>query len=125
MSRLSCQAFKLQGHSINLNLRIELVGHTSESDEELTRLARMLMITNQQGTTRLPLCFCQQKNTEDGKVDSIARLKERLQLAEMNCTRLENLYQKYRLRWLEENYQDAPSPAQSEYEFEVEPEDRE
>lgn len=31
-------------------------------------------------------------------------MEERLQLAEINCTRLEELYQKYRLRWLEENY---------------------
>jgi hypothetical protein len=32
-------------------------------------------------------------------------MEEHLQLAEMNCARLEELYQKYRLHWLEENYQ--------------------
>jgi hypothetical protein len=31
-------------------------------------------------------------------------LTERLRLAEINCLRLERLYQKYRLCWLEENY---------------------
>jgi hypothetical protein len=72
---------------------------------------------------------------EKHEVDSITSLKERLQLAEMECSRLESLHQKYRLRWLEENYRarllkeyapdgistcsphqiawNAPSPAQS------------
>ncbi|KAG2059278.1 hypothetical protein BDR06DRAFT_1003413 [Suillus hirtellus] len=67
----------------------------------------------------------------------MAKLKERLQLVEKINSRLEQLYQKYRLRWLEESYQarvleeyapegvstypphqiswNAPSPAQSEY----------
>ncbi|KAG2112777.1 hypothetical protein DEU56DRAFT_919806 [Suillus clintonianus] len=75
------------------------------------------------------------------RLDSIVRLKERLQMAEMGCETLRNLYQIYRLRWLEENYRarmmekyvpsgistcsphqiawDAPSPTQSEYELEV------
>ncbi|KAG2740235.1 hypothetical protein P692DRAFT_20671649, partial [Suillus brevipes Sb2] len=77
------------------------------------------------------------KSHEDGDEasESMAKLKERLNLAEMNCSRLEGLYQKYRHRWLEENYRarileeyapegisthsprqiawDAPSPAQS------------
>jgi hypothetical protein len=65
----------------------------------------------------------------------MAKLKERLQLAEKINSRLEQLYQKYRLRWLEESYRarvleeyapegvstypphqiswNAPSPAQS------------
>jgi hypothetical protein len=74
-------------------------------------------------------------SNEECKVDSMTKLKERLQLVEMNCSRLESLYQKYRLHWLEENHQtrvleeytpnaistcspcqipwDAPSPTQS------------
>ncbi|KAG1873145.1 hypothetical protein F4604DRAFT_1925635 [Suillus subluteus] len=66
----------------------------------------------------------------------MAKLKERLELVETNCSRMEELYQKYRHRWLEENYRvralqeyapegisawssrqiawDAPSPTQSE-----------
>ncbi|KAG2086458.1 uncharacterized protein F5147DRAFT_659214 [Suillus discolor] len=74
---------------------------------------------------------------EKDKVDSMAKLKERLQLAEKINSRLEQLYQKYRLRWLEESYRarvleeyapegvstypphqiswNAPSPAQSKY----------
>lgn len=72
---------------------------------------------------------------ETGDAESVARLKERLQLAELGCSRLAELYQKYRLRWLEEHYRakvleeyaprgidtcsahqiawDAPSPIQS------------
>jgi hypothetical protein len=66
--------------------------------------------------------------------DLVANLKERLERAESNCARLDELYQKYRHRWLEECYRtklleeyapcgintvsarqipwDAPSPAQ-------------
>ncbi|KAG1857829.1 hypothetical protein F4604DRAFT_1685119 [Suillus subluteus] len=69
------------------------------------------------------------------EVDSVVKLKERLQLAERTSSQLAELYQKYRLRWLEESYRarvlegyapkgvtaysphqitwDAPSPAQS------------
>jgi hypothetical protein len=70
-----------------------------------------------------------------GDAESIAELKERLQRAELGCSRLTELYQKYRLRWLEEHHRakvlegyaphgidtcsahqiawDAPSPIQS------------
>lgn len=34
----------------------------------------------------------------------MADVKERLRRAELGCERLEELYKKYRLRWLEENY---------------------
>lgn len=43
-------------------------------------------------------------HNEKGDVDATIELKERLQSAEMNCSRLNELYQKYRLRWLEEKY---------------------
>ncbi|KAG2339570.1 hypothetical protein BDR05DRAFT_951064 [Suillus weaverae] len=76
-----------------------------------------------------------EQSHETGEADSVAELEEQLQLAELGCSRLEELYQKYRLRWLEESYQagvleeytpsgvstcpphqitwDAPSPIQS------------
>ncbi|KAG2120554.1 uncharacterized protein F5147DRAFT_647034 [Suillus discolor] len=41
---------------------------------------------------------------ETGEVDSIAGLKEQLELAELGCSKLGELYRKYRLCWLEENY---------------------
>jgi hypothetical protein len=36
--------------------------------------------------------------------ESVADLKERLRLAELNLSKLGELYRKYRLRWLEESY---------------------
>jgi hypothetical protein len=39
-----------------------------------------------------------------GDAESIAKLKEQLQLVELGCSRLTKLYQKYRLRWLEEHH---------------------
>lgn len=48
------------------------------------------------------------KNLPEGNCEtteeSVAELKERLRLAELNCVKLGELYQTYRLRWLEENY---------------------
>ncbi|KAG1869097.1 hypothetical protein C8R48DRAFT_771270 [Suillus tomentosus] len=80
-----------------------------------------------------------QEIEEDG---FIANLKERLERAESGCSRLEELYQKYRLRWLEEYHRartleeyapcgidaysarqimwDAPSPVQGDDDGEVE-----
>lgn len=36
--------------------------------------------------------------------DSVDKLKERLRLADLRCSKLQELYQNYRLRWLEECY---------------------
>jgi hypothetical protein len=44
-----------------------------------------------------------ENNLEMGK-DSIAKLKERLRLADLCYSELEELYKNYRLRWLEECY---------------------
>ncbi|KAG1849746.1 hypothetical protein F4604DRAFT_1687339 [Suillus subluteus] len=91
------QTFELQRRSINLNLWIELVGNTDiERVEELTSSSPSTRNSN----ARLLLV----NSHEEGAVDSMTELKERLQLAEMNCLRLESLYQKYRLRWLEERH---------------------
>ncbi|KAG1894675.1 uncharacterized protein F5891DRAFT_1254821 [Suillus fuscotomentosus] len=149
----------LQRHIINLNLRIELVDNTNESGKEIASVKGANTINNSQSPPKTskanfddngpsvrndeapPLAV---REYENGEVDSMVELKERLQLAEKNCLRLEELRQKYRLRWLEENYQarvleeyapneidtcpphqiawDAPSPAQSEYNLEVEDE---
>ncbi|KAG1877328.1 hypothetical protein F4604DRAFT_1680347 [Suillus subluteus] len=114
-------------------LRIELVGHANESDKELT--SEDVDNNKSARNNKASLLLQPAKKHEDGEVDSIARLKECLQLAEASCTRLEKLYKKYRLRWLEERYRvkvmeeyvpsgistcsprqiawDAPSPTQS------------
>ncbi|KAG1848335.1 hypothetical protein DFJ58DRAFT_842973 [Suillus subalutaceus] len=84
------QTSKLQGHSISLSLRIELVDNMND-DSSLAR------------SDEAPLPVSAIHN-EKSNVDATIELKERLQSAEMNCSRLEELYQKYRLRWLEENY---------------------
>ncbi|KAG1863294.1 hypothetical protein C8R48DRAFT_773346 [Suillus tomentosus] len=135
------QTFKLEGYGINLNLRIELAGDIDQRGKELTSYGASEVnaddcLAGENKTSLLPV-----KNHEAGEVESIENLKERLKLAELSCTRLEELYQTYRLRWLEENYRarvlevyappgintcsphqitwNAPSPNQSENEGEV------
>ncbi|KAG1859420.1 hypothetical protein C8R48DRAFT_673963 [Suillus tomentosus] len=84
-------------------LRIELVDHTNESDEKLTS-EEDDGDNKSAWNDKASLLLLPTKKHRDGEVDPIARMEERLQLAEMNSARLEELYQKYRLRWLEENY---------------------
>ncbi|KAG2126798.1 hypothetical protein DEU56DRAFT_915918 [Suillus clintonianus] len=138
-----CGNFTVEGRSISLNLRIELVGDAKGSSEELAGISELNVDDNDSSArdngAPLPLVIVHDK----GEVDSMIELKERLRLAEIKCSQLEALYQKYRLRWLEENHRvkvlkgyapygistcsphqipwSAPSPTQSEYdpEFEV------
>jgi hypothetical protein len=130
--------------------RVELVGNADESSEEIAGVRSVTTTNRSQNSsytseanvdgnglsTRInDVSLAPANSHEEGKVDTMAKLKERLRLAEMNCSRLEELYQKYRLRWLEENYRvrvleeyapngvstcsphqipwDAPSPTQS------------
>ncbi|KAG0695577.1 hypothetical protein DFH29DRAFT_879955 [Suillus ampliporus] len=141
MSQPRSQTFKLQGRSFNINVQIELVGDDNERGEELTRVSES-NIDVDDPTLHKNVAPPQLANEhEKDQVNSMSKLKEQLQLAEMNCSRLEELYQKYRLHWLEESYWvraleeyapngvstysprqitwDAPSPAQSEYDAEV------
>ncbi|KAG1874034.1 hypothetical protein C8R48DRAFT_769423 [Suillus tomentosus] len=147
MSQQVCQAFKLQENtgSINLNLRIELSCNAHQSSEKLTShdvLNEVDVGDNHPltGDNKAPLLLVE--TCETGEVESVAGLKERLKLAETGCARLEEMYQTYRLRWLEEIYRtkvleryapqgidtcppyqipwNAPSPAQSEDEGEDE-----
>ncbi|KAG2125334.1 hypothetical protein DEU56DRAFT_916620 [Suillus clintonianus] len=133
------QNFKVQGRSINLTLRIELVGNVDESGEELASVSEANV--DGIGPPTLNEEAPQVNDDEKHEEDSITNLKRRLQLAEMECSRLESLHQKYRLRWLEENHRarvlkkyapdeistcsphqivwNAPSPAPTEYETEV------
>ncbi|KAG2129633.1 hypothetical protein DEU56DRAFT_915138 [Suillus clintonianus] len=138
------QTFKLQGRgfNVNVNVRIELVGDDNESREELATVCES-NIDVDDPTLHKDVAPPQPANEhEKDQVDSMARLNERLQLVEMNCSRLEELYKIYRLRWLEENFRvralqkyapdgvstysprqitwDAPSPAQSGYDVEFE-----
>lgn len=102
-------------------LRIELESYTNQKGEELTcsgaRFVVDPIIYHSQSSSptsevnannglpgvneapHLPV-----KDQETGEVESIDTLKERLKIAELSCARLEELYQTYRLRWLEENY---------------------
>ncbi|KAG1867598.1 hypothetical protein C8R48DRAFT_671804 [Suillus tomentosus] len=131
------QNFKVQGRSINLTLRIELVGNIDESGEELASTSEATLDGNGPSALNDEAPLLPVNDDEKHEADSITSLKERLQLAEMECSRLESLHQKYRLRWLEENYRarllkeyapdgistcsphqiawNAPSPAQTEY----------
>lgn len=120
-------------------LRIELLCSCDhDRDERCEELTQVRLAAN--SNDHLPQNSCNNPllpvtSHEDGDEASMVKLKERLKLAEMNCARLEGLYQKYRHRWLEENYRamileeyapeginthsprqiawDAPSPAQS------------
>ncbi|KAG2045725.1 hypothetical protein BDR06DRAFT_978004 [Suillus hirtellus] len=141
------QTFKLQGQSINLNFRIELESYTNQKGEELTCSGASSSPTSEvnannglPGVNEAP--HLPVKDQETGEVESIDTLKERLKIAELSCARLEELYQTYRLRWLEENHRarvlevyappeidtcsphqlawNAPSPIQSEDEGEGE-----
>lgn len=103
------------------SLRIEFEGYTDQKGEELARSGARFVINpiihhsqsssptsevnvdnslpGENEAPHLPV-----KDQETGEVESIDTLKQRLKLAEQNCARLEELYQTYRLRWLEENY---------------------
>ncbi|KAG1855105.1 hypothetical protein C8R48DRAFT_675413 [Suillus tomentosus] len=142
MPQPGSQTFKLQGRSFNVNIQIELVGDDHESREELASVSKA-NIDVDDPTSHNNVAPPQPANEhEKDQVNSMAKLKERLKSAEMNCSRLEELYQKYRLRWLEVSYRvraleeyaptgvstysprqiewNAPSPAQSEYNAEEE-----
>ncbi|KAG1863917.1 hypothetical protein F4604DRAFT_1683530 [Suillus subluteus] len=98
------QTFKLQGRgfNVNVNVRIELVGDDNESREELATVCES-NIDVDDPTLHKNVAPPQLANEhEKDQVNSVARLNERLQLVEMNCSKLEELYQTYRLRWLEE-----------------------
>jgi hypothetical protein len=109
--------------------RIELVDNTNESGEEIASVKGANTINNSQSPPKTskanfddngpsvrndeapPLAV---REYENGEVDSMVELKERLQLAEKNCSRLEEYAPNgidtcppHQIAW------DAPSPAQS------------
>lgn len=103
------------------SLRIELESYTNQKGEELTcsgaRFVVDLFIYHSQsslptseanvdnslpGVNEVPHLPVNDQKT--GEVETIDTLKERLKIAELSCAKLEELYQTYRLRWLEENY---------------------
>ncbi|KAG2091807.1 uncharacterized protein F5147DRAFT_779855 [Suillus discolor] len=146
--------FKLQGHDTNLNLPNEIAGNTDGREEEVANhgvrfidaiinhlkgslLASDVVYDNchPNQTPFLPV-----REHETSEEVSMASLKERLQCAELGCLMLGELCQKYRVRWLEQNYRamvleeyappgidtcsphqmmwDTPSPIQSDVEDE-------
>ncbi|KAG2750659.1 hypothetical protein P692DRAFT_20873077 [Suillus brevipes Sb2] len=139
------QTFKLQGNCINLNLRIEISDSTDQKEKLTSYGVSEADIDNNSppawNSEDPPHEACK-VDQETDVADSIARLQKRLEIAELGCLRLEELYRKYRLRWLEENYRagvleqyapreidtcsarqipwDAPSPVQDDDEGEVE-----
>ncbi|KAG2346753.1 hypothetical protein BDR05DRAFT_997158 [Suillus weaverae] len=139
------QTFKLQGNCINLNLRIEISDSTDQKEKLTSYGVSEADIDNNcppsWNSEDLPH-EAGRVDQETGMADSIARLKKQLEIAELGCLRLEELYKKYRLHWLEENYWagvlekyapreidtcsarqiawDAPSPIQDDDEGKVE-----
>ncbi|KAG1841644.1 hypothetical protein C8R48DRAFT_679252 [Suillus tomentosus] len=126
----SCQ---ISGHVINLNLRIELVHDITDKQSGGSKPEEFASVREVNIDKDCP--------TTESREESMADVKERLRRAELGCARLEELYKKYRLRWLEENYRarilqeyvpnvtstspgqipwDAPSPIQSDDDDEFE-----
>ncbi|KAG1840204.1 hypothetical protein C8R48DRAFT_770783 [Suillus tomentosus] len=107
MQQSFSQTFKMQGNHINLNLRIEIPGSINQREKLTNYGVRESDIDNNcppERNSEAPLDGAGRIDQETGEGDSMARLKERLELAELGCSRLGELYMKYRLRWLEENY---------------------
>ncbi|KAG1787209.1 uncharacterized protein HD556DRAFT_1312925 [Suillus plorans] len=103
------QTFNLSGHIITLNFRIEAAGNTSSSNQSgeakkpiVLRATDVDKSTSSAGYNEAPVLL-PENNGETGE-DSVAELKERLQLADLRYSELEELYKNYRLRWLEECY---------------------
>ncbi|KAG1890411.1 hypothetical protein F4604DRAFT_1914954 [Suillus subluteus] len=86
------------------SLRIKLEAYTNQKGEELTcsGASEVNVDNSLPGVNKAP--HLPVKDQETGEVESIYTLKERLKNVELSCARLEELYQTYRLRWLEENY---------------------
>ncbi|KAG1869705.1 hypothetical protein C8R48DRAFT_771094 [Suillus tomentosus] len=101
------QTLNLSGHVISLNLRIELIGDANQRVEPvgLTGVRGADVVKNSPAAenNKAPLLL-PNHGLEAGEAESIAELKKQLQHAESSCSRLEELYQTYRLRWLEECY---------------------
>ncbi|KAG1861037.1 hypothetical protein C8R48DRAFT_774304 [Suillus tomentosus] len=138
------QTFNLSGNIISLNLQIEIVGDANRRSEHegLSGIGKadiekgLPSTEKEEAPPHLP-----EYNYERREEESITKLKEQLRLAELGCSRLQEQYQTYRLRWLEEHHRakileeyaptgistypprqiewDAPSPIQSDdgYDF--------
>ncbi|KAG1726247.1 hypothetical protein EDD22DRAFT_853570 [Suillus occidentalis] len=101
------QAFNLSGNIINLSLQIEIAGNANQKSEP-KKLAGEGKADVEKG---LPLAENEEApphllehSHKELEEESIPTLKERLRLAELACSRLQVQYEKYRLRWLEENH---------------------
>ncbi|KAG2093354.1 uncharacterized protein F5147DRAFT_779410 [Suillus discolor] len=123
----------MSGHVINLNLWIELVHDITDKQSGGSKPEEFASIREVNVNKNCP--------TTESREESMADVKERLRRAELAYVQLEELYKKYRLRWLEENYcarilqeyapnvistspgqipWDAPSPFQSDDDDEFE-----
>ncbi|KAG2341460.1 hypothetical protein BDR05DRAFT_949778 [Suillus weaverae] len=115
----------------------ELVDNANESGEKIASVKFVNTIDNSRSPPKTskvnfddngPLAWDDKapplavREYENGKVDSMAKLKERLQLVEKNCSRLEELYQRIDTCSPHQIVWDAPSPTQSEYITKVEDE---
>ncbi|KAG2125093.1 hypothetical protein DEU56DRAFT_916701 [Suillus clintonianus] len=136
------QTINLSGNIISLNLQIEIAGNGNQrSEHEGLAGAGKVYVEKGLASAENEEAFHLPKHNHGGhEEESIAKLKERLRLTELGCSRLQAQYQMYRLRWLEEYYRarileeyvptgidtcsphqiewDAPSPIQSDDEFE-------
>ncbi|KAG2110712.1 hypothetical protein DEU56DRAFT_758363 [Suillus clintonianus] len=99
---IQSQTLNLSGCVISLNLRIELASKVNGGGEpaELASVSDAYVVKNRPSTENKDL----PEHNRETHEESVAELKERLRLAELNISKLGELYRKYRLRWLEENH---------------------
>ncbi|KAG1858590.1 hypothetical protein C8R48DRAFT_775027 [Suillus tomentosus] len=100
------QTFNLSGHIISLNLRIEAGGNANQRGrpKELVVFRATDVDKNSSSAKddEAPVLLPEYNRGTDE--DSVAKLKERLRCADLRYSKLKELYQNYRLRWLEECY---------------------
>ncbi|KAG2129753.1 hypothetical protein DEU56DRAFT_758039 [Suillus clintonianus] len=85
------------------SIRIEAAGNGNQRGEPIIVRATDVDKNSPSAEDNEAPALLEEHNHEKNE-DSVAKLKEQLQLADLRYSKLEELYQKCRLRWLEECY---------------------
>ncbi|KAG1862622.1 hypothetical protein F4604DRAFT_1683773 [Suillus subluteus] len=85
------------------SIRIEAAGNGNQRGKPIIVRATDIDKNSPSAEDNEAPVLLEEHNHEKNK-DSVAKLKEQLQLADLRYSKLEELYQKCRLRWLEECY---------------------
>ncbi|KAG2152840.1 hypothetical protein DEU56DRAFT_752128 [Suillus clintonianus] len=97
------QTSNISGYIISLNLRIEAAGNDNQRGEPIIiRATDIDKNSSSAEDNEAPTLL--EEHIHEKNEDSVAKLKEQLQLADLCYSKLEEMYQKCRLCWLEECY---------------------